>query len=149
MILTNKEFEMLVKKASGNKQLIGFALARVKNDPEGGLGFKDLQNCKEFLLNFGEKKAADFVANLITISRRGTISRVRKNKENLRDKQLLIHAAKKDGEVKFSLGDQVTERKTGKRGQVIDVDLEKKTYLVSLNPFQLKAFEEKELEATV
>lgn len=144
IILSNRELESLVSELS--PKLKALVSIRAKQDPTGKVSEHDIDTYIHACMCLSDKKAVTYLKNLKALAKSGALKNIMAGKDKFAVHLLRWSNLVKRGEAKFMLNDRVCVKETGKFGQVVDYIPEEKTYIVVLDPFQVKEFKATEIE---
>lgn len=146
-VLSNAEFEKLVEgKAS---RLRAVARKRCDSDPQGHLHLDELDRMIQMFAYSGDGSSSKFLKDLRVLATSGEIKKARSpsdGKECWESHVRHVAMLHKRGEVAFNLFDHIMLKEDGKRGMVVDYLPDDKTYVVALNPFELRSYPKGDLE---
>jgi len=145
-VLSNVEFEKLTEEKS--PRIKSLAKARCDRNPEGFLTTAELDEIIKICKYSGDEPSTRWLQALKILSNNGQLHRSRTGTNTWEDHSNLVSALRRKGEISFGLFDHIILKETGKRGTVVDYNIDDKKYLVTLDPFELKWFEKKDLEKT-
>ena len=146
-VLTNKEFEYLVKEQS--PRLRAIAKKRVENHSDGALSIDDLKQITQICAFAGDKTSTKWLKNLQSLVITGKFMEVKEEKEPgthvFMTHVLDVHRRCKKGELPFDINERVLVKESGKIGMIADYNDSTGQYIVILDPFQVVELEKKAL----
>lgn len=142
-MISNYEFDKLVKNQSN--RLKSIAAARYSSNPKGNLSDGDIDKYAELCARSGDKKAANWLKSLKKLHSSGMLDRIKNKTETWHDHGVDITRRVAQKTLPFDLNDSVMHKDTGKRGQVVDYNVNTEKYVVVFNPFQVEQYYKDEL----
>lgn len=144
VIVSNVEFEKLTDGQSNRLRMI--AKNRAEGDPKGFLTIAEVQDYIKTCMYSGDNSAAQWLKNLVTLAKNGTIRRARTGQSTWEDhcNDVSIRYAAK--EIPFDIGQHVFCKDCGRYGSIADYIPDSKEYLVIMDPFQVMTYKKSDLE---
>jgi len=144
VIVSNVEFEKLTGGQSNRIQAI--AKRRCDAEPKGFLTLADTQDYIKICTYSGDNGAAQWLKNLITLAKNGTMKRIRTGRTTWEDHCNDVHIRYAAKEIPFDIGQHVFCNDCGRYGSIADYIPDTKEYLVVMDPFQVLTYTKKDLE---